>query len=174
MENRYFAHSGAEFSSCGDYRYRLWRRWADGPMVTFIMLNPSTADATRNDPTIERCHRRAVDMGFAALDVVNIFAFRATDPKELKKSPDPVGPENDAALLSSTASAKMVVCAWGGHGHHRHRHEEICHLLNDTGITPYVLSLTAAGLPGHPLYLSYRRTPFVWTEFPNIASPCRN
>ncbi|MEH6402829.1 MAG: DUF1643 domain-containing protein, partial [Sneathiella sp.] len=92
MEEQYFKESGAEFSDCNKYRYSLWRRWDAGPTVSFLMLNPSTADGSSNDPTVERCHRRAVAMGFGALEVINIFGFRATDPKDLKKAKDPVGP----------------------------------------------------------------------------------
>ncbi|MCF8467554.1 MAG: DUF1643 domain-containing protein [Sneathiella sp.] len=164
MEPEYFAETGADFSACGDYRYRLWRRWKEGHALAFIMLNPSTADAMQNDPTIERCHRRAVDMGFAALDVVNIFAYRATDPKQLRKFDDPVGPENDAILLQTAASAEMVICGWGGHGAHLNRHDEVRKILRDNAISPYVLSLTAKGLPGHPLYLPYSRKPVLWSD----------
>ncbi|MEH6547409.1 MAG: DUF1643 domain-containing protein, partial [Sneathiella sp.] len=109
------------------------------------------------------CHRRAVDMGFEALDVVNIFAFRATDPKDLKKSEKPVGPLNDMKLLKSAQDAKMTICAWGGHGNHFQRHDEIVSLLRQHNIPLYVLSLTAQGLPGHPLYLSYAKQPFLWS-----------
>ncbi|WP_288904534.1 DUF1643 domain-containing protein [uncultured Sneathiella sp.] len=165
MQPEFFGESGADFSSCGAYRYRLWRRWSEGPSVAFIMLNPSTADEFRNDPTIERCHRRAVDMGYGALEVVNIFAYRATDPRELKKYPHPVGPDNDIALLQTANSADMVICAWGGHGDYRGRHEEVRKLLKEHAIAPHVLSLTAKGQPGHPLYLPYSRQPVPWTGF---------
>jgi len=165
MKAEYFENSGADFSPCDAYRYKLWRRWKSGPSVTFIMLNPSTADAHHNDPTIERCHRRAVDMGFSALDVVNIFAYRATDPKQLKKYPHPVGPENDSVLTDTLKSASMVICAWGSHGDHQNRHEEVRHLLKENGVVPHVLSLTGKGQPGHPLYLPYSKQPVLWTDF---------
>ncbi|PHQ71346.1 MAG: hypothetical protein COB93_03365 [Sneathiella sp.] len=164
MEAEYFAQSGADFSDCGAYRYRLWRRWGGGGKVTFIMLNPSTADATRNDPTIERCHRRAVAMGFSALDVVNIFAFRATDPRDLKRTAKPVGSDNDAAIIASLKDADMTICAWGSHGDHQNRHNAVRDLLKANRLTVHALSLTKKGLPGHPLYLSYRKEPFVWAE----------
>lgn len=163
MDANYFAQSGAEFSDCEAYRYRLWRRWGEGTKVTFVMLNPSTADATSNDPTIERCHRRAVDMGFDALEVVNIFAFRATDPKVLKKTKNPVGPLNDMKLLESAQQADMTICAWGGHGNHLQRHDEIVSFLRAHNIPLYVLSLTTNGLPGHPLYLPYAKQPILWS-----------
>ncbi|TNE38233.1 MAG: DUF1643 domain-containing protein [Alphaproteobacteria bacterium] len=170
MDADFFAESGADFSPCGYYRYRLWRRWEEGPTVAFIMLNPSTADADRNDPTIERCHRRAVDMGFGGLEVVNLFGYRATSPKDLKAAARPIGPENDDAMLSAARAADMVICAWGSHGAHQNRHAEVVALLQAHDVTPHVLSLTKGGLPGHPLYLSYSRQPFVWRGFTSPPS----
>jgi len=164
MEAEYFAQSGADFSDCGAYRYRLWRRWGEGGKVTFVMLNPSTADATRNDPTIERCHRRAVAMGFSALDVVNIFGYRATDPKDLKRATEPIGKDNDKAIITSLKDAEMTICAWGSHGDHLNRHEAIRRLLKDNNLAAHVLSLTTKGQPGHPLYLSYSKQPFPWAD----------
>ena len=165
MEAEFFRQSGADFSPCDNYRYRLWRRWGEGRSVAFIMLNPSTADAIHNDPTIERCHRRAVDMGFSAIEVVNIFAYRATDPKELMKYARPIGPDNDAMLIDAARNADLVICAWGGHGNHMGRHDAVRQLLRKHAITPHILSLTAKGLPGHPLYLPYTRQPVPWTDF---------
>jgi len=165
MEAQYFKESGADFSDCKKFRYRLWRRWAEGPSVSFLMLNPSTADGTSNDPTVERCHRRAVAMGFGALEVINIFGFRATDPKDLKKAKDPIGPQNDTAIIESARAAQMVICAWGGHGDHQDRHLQIQELLKENEIIPHVLSLTKMGHPGHPLYIPYSKTPVAWTDF---------
>lgn len=165
MQIDYFHDSGAVFSPCNAYRYHLWRRWETGPRVAFIMLNPSTADATRNDPTIERCHRRAIRMGFKALDVVNLFAYRATDPRNLKASADPVGPDNDAVLIETAKSADMVICAWGTHGTHHNRHQAVKSLLRRHDIRPHVLALTKQGLPKHPLYLPYEQEPVAWDEF---------
>lgn len=128
------------------------------------MLNPSTADENRNDPTIERCHRRAVAMGFGALDVINIFSFRATDPKDLKKAKDPVGPDTDAVLLQSARSADMTICAWGSHGNLKARDKEVRELLKSNNISAHYLSLTSKGQPGHPLYIPYSKTPQPWTD----------
>lgn len=164
MDTEYFKESGATFSDCGLYRYRLWRKWDSGPTVSFLMLNPSTADENRNDPTIERCHRRAVAMGFSALDVINIFSFRATDPKNLKKAKDPIGPDTDAALLESMRSADMTICAWGSHGDHRQRDLEVRQLLKNNKIPVHYLTLTVKGQPGHPLYIPYSKTPKLWTD----------
>jgi hypothetical protein len=164
MDPKYFRQSGAEYSECETYRYRLWRKWEEGPTVTFLMLNPSTADAYKNDPTIERCHRRAVAMGFAALEIVNIFAYRATDPRELKKAANPIGPDNDANILESARKSDMTICAWGSHGDHKNRHQEVKELLKSHDISAHVLGLTAKGQPRHPLYLPYSRLPRQWAE----------
>ncbi|OUR75343.1 hypothetical protein A9Q83_18125 [Alphaproteobacteria bacterium 46_93_T64] len=164
MEARFFGESDAIFSDCMKYRYRLWRRWADGPSVAFLMLNPSTADASKNDPTVERCHRRAVEMGFGALEVVNIFAYRATDPKDLKKAKKPNGPENDQTLLETARSCDMIVCAWGSHGTYLGRDQQVRRLLNDAGVNVHMLALTKHDQPRHPLYMPYAQTPVPWTN----------
>lgn len=164
MDARYFKESGAIFSDCTKFRYRLWRKWDNGPTVSFLMLNPSTADENRNDPTIERCHRRAVAMGFGALDVINIFSFRATDPKDLKKAKDPIGPDTNAVILQSARDADMTVCGWGSHGNHLGRDQEIRQLLKDNELAAHYLTLTSKGQPGHPLYIPYAKTPVFWTD----------
>ena len=81
-----FEQSGASFSPCGTYRYTLWRRWSFVPPATFVLLNPSTADATRNDPTVERCERRARELGCGGIRVANLFALRSTDPARYRAS----------------------------------------------------------------------------------------
>ncbi|MFT6556299.1 DUF1643 domain-containing protein [Sneathiella sp.] len=164
MDARFFKESGADFSDCDAYRYRLWRRWDDGPSVSFLMLNPSTADAARNDPTVERCHRRAISMGFGALEVINIFGFRATDPKDLKRASDPVGPANDDALIESITRADMTICAWGSHGDHLDRHLAVRKMLRDKALNVHVLALTSKGQPKHPLYIPYSETPKPWND----------
>lgn len=162
MHLDFFKESGADFSTCEKYRYRLWRRWEDGPSVAFVMLNPSTADADRNDPTIERCHRRAVSMGFGALEVVNIFAYRATDPKDLKKARKPVGPQNDQILLDCVRRVDMTICAWGSHGDFQDRGNTIRQLLKDNNLKAHILALTNKGHPRHPLYIPYSTAPTLW------------
>jgi len=164
MEAQYFGDSNAIFSPCGLYRYRLWRRWDDGPSVAFLMLNPSTADATKNDPTVERCHRRAVDMGFGALEVINIFAYRATDPKDLKKAARPVGPLNDQTLIEAASAAQMTICAWGSHGNFKGRDMDVRNLLKSANIKTYMLALTKHDQPRHPLYMPYSQKPVLWTD----------
>lgn len=154
--------TGAEFSSCGLYRYRLWRHWgpADSPPAMFLMLNPSTADERANDPTVERCQRRSVEMGFHGLVVGNIFALRSTDPNRLyAPGIDPVGADNDAAILSMARSAAIVICAWGTHGKLNKRGETVLEMIRQAGITPLCLGQNRDGSPKHPLYLDYALRP---------------
>ncbi|HHB81814.1 MAG TPA: DUF1643 domain-containing protein, partial [Aliiroseovarius sp.] len=113
------APSVAVYSDCERYRYQLTRSWAPkGRRVLFIMLNPSTATERQNDPTVERCERRARALGFGAFRVVNIFAFRATDPRVMRAADDPVGLENNTAIIESLDWADQTICAWGTHGAH--------------------------------------------------------
>ena len=152
--------TGATFSACRRYRYTLWRTWdASRPACLFLMLNPSTADETDNDPTVERCQRRARAMGYGRLVVCNIFAFRSTLPGVLYGMEDPEGPENDAAILAQSREAAMVVCGWGTHGALRHRGERVLSMLREAGITPHALQINGDGSPKHPLYVSYSRQP---------------
>ncbi len=102
--------SGAIFSPSQNYRYRLWRRWSDGHTLAWCMLNPSTADASQNDPTIERCVRRAKQLGYGAIEVVNLFAYRSTNPSALYTVTDPVGPDNDAHITEVASKALNFVC----------------------------------------------------------------
>jgi len=145
---------GAIFSPCQRYRYRLWRRWDERPTLVFLMLNPSTADVEHNDPTVERCERRARREGYGGVEVVNIFAWRDTDPALMKLADEPVGAENDAAIREALAAAGRVVCAWGCHGTHRGRDVEIRRILRECGVRPYVFGFTQGGQPRHPLFLS--------------------
>lgn len=146
--------SRAVLSSCGAYRYRLERRWGDPPrLLGFIMLNPSTADAELDDPTIRRCKRFAEDAGFNGIVVGNLFAYRATDPREMKMASAPIGPENDEHLKAICREVETVVCAWGTNGSLRNRDQAVLRLIRLEGCEPHCLSLTAKGAPQHPLYL---------------------
>ncbi|MEL7214875.1 MAG: DUF1643 domain-containing protein [Pseudomonadota bacterium] len=156
------AESVATFSECEAYRYTLTRRWGEGPGVMFLMLNPSTADEFKNDPTVERCERRARGLGYGAFRVCNIFAFRATDPKVMRAAADPIGPHNDAAILDGCAWADAVVAAWGTHGAHLGRGPEVQAMLVRAGVTPLALGLSKDGHPKHPLYISYAVQPQPW------------
>ena len=156
------AASAALYSSDLRYRYALTRVWAPGPRVLFVMLNPSTETEVQNDPTVERCERRARALGFGGFAVANIFAFRATDPRVMRDEPDPTGPANDATLLTLAASHDRIICAWGTHGAHLDRGAQVEALLRSTGRDLYHLGLTQAGHPRHPLYISYDQQPCLW------------
>ncbi|GAB4274178.1 MAG: DUF1643 domain-containing protein [Pararhodobacter sp.] len=157
------APSTAVYSPCESYRYALTRTWDPaGQKVLFVMLNPSTATEMQNDPTVERCERRARSLGFGAFRVCNIFAFRATDPKVMRAQPDPVGPANDAAILEGAAWADMVICAWGTHGAHLGRGAKVEALLRGCGKPLWHLGLSKAGHPRHPLYIAYDHQPQRW------------
>lgn len=159
----------ALFSDCGTYRYILRRsipcpvRWVKE--VVFIMLNPSTADANKDDPTIRRCTNFARDWCCTRLTVVNLFALRATDPKDLTRHPDPVGPDNDKHLKAEIKKHRIVVAAWGGSSlarkqwiHYRHG------ILRRLDICLGVLGTTKSGAPRHPLYLKKDLEVVAWED----------
>jgi len=157
------AASVAVYSDCGAYRFSLTRVWGAGARrVCFVMLNPSTATERQNDPTVERCERRARALGFDGFAVANIFAFRATDPRVMRAAADPVGPGNDAAILNLAAWAGQVVCAWGSHGGYLERGRTVEALLRGAGHRLLHLGLTQGGQPKHPLYIGYDRQPEPW------------
>jgi hypothetical protein len=148
----------ASFDSSGRYRYTLHRRWRPGPRrVCFCMLNPSTADADHNDPTVRRCIGYAMDWGFDALEVVNIFALRSTDPAVLSTDPDPVGPRNTGAIVRAAGRAEFVVAAWGVHGHIGDRGRRVLARLRPRDVR--CLGTTRQGFPKHPLYLARSAQP---------------
>ncbi len=157
------APSIAVYSDCERYRYALSRTWDEtGKRALFVMLNPSTATEVQNDPTVERCERRARALGFGAFRVCNIFAWRDTDPRQMRAAPDPVGPENDAAIVDGCTWADQIICAWGTHGAHLDRGPQVEALLRATGLPLYHLGLTKAGHPKHPLYTAYAVQPEPW------------
>jgi hypothetical protein len=144
---------GAVFDVSGLYRYSLWRAWcADHLRVVFIMLNPSTADEQRNDPTIRRCIEFARTWQFGSVDVVNLFAYRATDFKELLKVDDPVGEENDLFIEKAIEGCSKIVVGWGTKGALFDRDRQVLQLL--VGMqNVYCLDMTKDGYPRHPLYV---------------------
>ena len=157
------AASVAVYSDCERYRYMLTRVWNEqGRRALFVMLNPSTATEVQNDPTVERCERRARALGFGAFRVVNIFAWRDTDPKAMKAAANPVGPGNDAAIAQSAVWADMILCAWGTHGAHLGRGAAVVSLLSGLGRQLHHLGLAQAGEPKHPLYIRYDQLPEPW------------
>jgi len=155
----------ATFDPTRTYRYRLTRSWDPGrPSVNFLMLNPSTADARALDPTIRRCVGFARSWGFGAVEITNLFALRATDTKVLMAHREPVGPGNDRAILDAARRADRVVVAWGNHGAHDGRAEEVADLLDRRGVRPVALRHTVAGHPHHPLYVPGDVEPHEWVR----------
>ena len=157
------AHAGALFSACGSYRYRLWRVWDRKLPVLFVcMLNPSTAHATKLDPTTTRLVGFARDHGFGGWVVTNLFAVKSTDPKGMLTHTAPIGPENDVHLAELADAHDYVLCAWGAHGSHLGRHRHVLELFRARGCQPLCLRVTKGGAPEHPLYLpaSLRMQPY--------------
>ena len=149
-----FTSQGAKFDAQRRFRYTLWRGWgAQGNCryVNFVMLNPSTADENVFDPTVRRCYGYAKDWGYNAFYVTNIFALRATDPRELYSCHDPVGPTNDQWIRETATYAELVVAAWGTHGKLHERGLKVAEMLQE--FEPKCLGLTKKGHPRHPLYL---------------------
>lgn len=140
-------------SDCGKYRYTLTRSWGDGLRLHFIMLNPSTADAENDDRTISRCIRFAKRENYGGLVVLNLFAFRATNPKDMEKADDPVGPNNVEILKECLADSVKTVCAWGAHSMAANTKYESVRLLRDYVGDTYCLGHTSKGYPRHPLYV---------------------
>lgn len=152
--------SGAHFSRCRQFRYALWREWnEDLPAVLMIGLNPSTADARKNDPTIRRCIGFASDWGFGAVWVLNLFAFRATYPGDLKAAGDPVGPRNDEWIRRVARKVERMVAVWGNDGAFMDRSTRVRRMLGDR---LEAIRLNAGGEPAHPLYLPKGLKPLKW------------
>jgi hypothetical protein len=153
----------ASLSDCGRYRYWLARWWSSVPRVTFVMLNPSTADADVDDPTIRRCMGYARTWGYGGIGVVNLYALRSTDPRQLWAADDPIGSENDtyltAAALHALQSDTPIIAAWGANA----RQDRIAAVQ----ALPFMdrlsaLALTKTGQPRHPLYLRGDLAPVPW------------
>ena len=150
--------TGAYFDDEKKYRYSLWRRFHEDvcltEMAVFIGLNPSTADETEDDPTIRRCSGFARDWGRGGFVMLNLFAYRATDPKAMKAERNPVGPINDDVLRAVTSVGNPVVCCWGNHGIHQDCWWRVKVILHGTcKRSVFHFGLTKAGQPRHPLYL---------------------
>lgn len=145
----------ASISACGKYRYRLTRYWGPGKMLPFVMLNPSTADADVDDPTIRRCMGFARRFEAGGIIVVNLFAYRATDPVELKRVADPIGPANFDALqeiaIVSGGTNSPVICAWGTSA--GERGADVVAMMRREHAHLFCLGLTKGGHPRHPLYV---------------------
>lgn len=147
------AQRGADLSECGLYRYALWRSWDNTlSRVGFLLLNPSTADHTKDDPTLKRLIGFAQRWGYGGLYVLNLFAYRTPSPHVLQTvtGVDVVGPRNDEYLLSWRERASLWVAGWGNHGGYLSRDQEVLDLLGHPEL--WCLRRTKEGHPTHPLY----------------------
>ena len=153
--------SDAFFSKDRKHRYALWRVWNNKlPKVLFIGLNPSTADEVKDDPTIRRCINYAKDWGYGGYIMGNIFAYRSTDPKNLKITNNPIGIDNNSWLIKLHSEASLTIGAWGNHGKYLDRGREVINLIDDL----YCLKVTKEGHPSHPLYLPGNLKPIIFKK----------
>lgn len=164
-----YTDAGAVMSGCGTWRYRLWRSWRIpfevGPerVAVFIGLNPSTATAEQDDPTVRRCVGFALDWGMTGMEMLNLYGFRSTDPKGLWGADDPVGPETDRYLVDAAAEADIVVACWGAFPQATERSTTVVSMLVDAGVQVMTLGdKTKDGHPRHPLYLKKSATLRPW------------
>lgn len=145
----------ATISKCGKFRYTLGRRWGSGQrLLAYVMFNPSTADSDNDDATIRRCIRFAQAHDFDALEVVNLFAYRARDPKDLRAAGYPIGPENDAHIRHIASISNEVCLAWGALAAGLERPQIVLPMLRRVGTPISCLRITRSGNPQHPLMLS--------------------
>lgn len=147
----------AILSEDGKYRYSLSRDsdlfGGDKRGLLFLMLNPSTADAELDDNTIKRCKSFSSKFGYGGFKVGNLYALRATDPNELWRSDDPIGPENDKFLMEMADEAEIIICAWGDNADVG-RVKSVCDLLGKNAHKFRCLHINSSGMPRHPLYTS--------------------
>ena len=160
LSEKHRPRGSAVIDHTGRYRYSLERVWGDeSKPVCWIMLNPSTADAERDDPTIRRCIGFSWAWGYGSLVIVNLFAWRASDPRDLRFADDPIGPENDRAISRAVTNTDLVVAAWGvPPSNIGHRDQKVRRDVEQMGRSLHNLGLTKGGHPRHPLYL-YAGTP---------------
>jgi hypothetical protein len=148
----------AVLSPCRKFRYSLSRTWdASLPQGAFVMLNPSTADASEDDQTIRKCIGFSQRLGLGGFEVVNLFAFRATDPAALREAGFPIGPDNDRHITNALARLTgPLICAWGAHARGLERPRHVQQLMIESGHQrAYALVLLKDGTPGHPVLLPY-------------------
>lgn len=157
--------SHAVISECGRYRYSLVRQWAHvtnaDRLLCWILLNPSTADASTDDPTLRRCRNFARAWGYPGIEIVNLFALRSTDPRALLDAEDPVGPDNDQhiAAAAKRASGGLVLAGWGAWPLAKERVQAVVSMI---GFSPHCIGTTAGGAPRHPLYAPKTAEPRPW------------
>ena len=174
-----YSNTSAVLSRCGTYRYRLRREWrelgisenwnwdTDEPLsVLFIMLNPSTADAQKDDATIRRCVGFARDWGYERMEVVNLFAARTRYPADLFGLAYPIGPDNEMHVSNAISEAGLIVCAWGNHGKHMGQDQVMLQWVANNRVSsrhePHVLRFNANKVPAHPLYVPKATRPVRW------------
>lgn len=147
------------FSEDRKYRYYLRREFKKNPkkFLAFIMLNPSTANEKYNDPTVERCQNHAINKKYDGMIVLNIFAYRTTNPKKLLEIKNPVGEKNNETIIKTINKHKNIICAWGNHGKILKRSNEIKKILKKHKIKTYTFQITKKGEPKHPLYIPYNK-----------------
>lgn len=165
---------GAVFSPCERYRYRLWRIWdREIPPAVFCLMNCSTADEIKDDPTVKRCCIRALKwrengwLDVGGVIVINAFAWRETDSKKLRglvqSGTDIIGPENDSHIIDACKGAAIVVCGWGQPGHWLlDRGRQLRAMFREHSVPLHTLAINADGSPGHPLYIGYDVKPMEW------------
>lgn len=156
----------ALFSRCERYRYVLCREWdPKARHMIFLMLNPSTATHEILDPTVRGCLQRAIAWGYGGLTVLNLFAFRSTDPKGLLSIEDPIGPENDDVIRAGARRLKLasgtLICGWGSNKAIGPRASGVLGILRQEGVTPHALAINKNGSPKHPLYVAHATRPKV-------------
>lgn len=161
-----YSERTAVISECGVYRYLLTRRWAPrGSCALFIMLNPSTADALEDDPTIRSCVRLASSAGHNALEVVNLYAFRATDPDNLKKNRAVAfGPDNRRHIEEAMGRCSTLIAAWGGHKMAELGAHVALELAAERSYSLHCFETIGSGAPKHPLYIKSVTPPKVFKE----------
>jgi len=158
-----FVERDAVISECGKYRYLLRRAWDHNlPRATFVMLNPSTADATVDDATIRSCTRLCKSWGYGSFEVVNLFAWRATDPDELLKVADPYGPQCAEILEAAVQRSEITICAWGAHPFATDRARNVWSTIRALRPAAFCLGTTKSGAPKHPLYIKTGTMPVVY------------
>jgi len=155
---QYTSHN-ARFSRCKSYRYSLSRSWIGGSgKAVFIGLNPSTADQRDDDPTIRRCVGFARAWGYDSMEIVNLFAFCASKPEDLKLAAEPIGRNNDRWIAAAIGEAALAIACWGNHGELQRRSDKI--RKRYPGLL--CLGINATGMPKHPLYIKAAQTPFAF------------
>ena len=160
--------SNAIISVCGQFRYALTRRWGSGPSALFIMLNPSTAGASVDDPTIRRCIAFAKREGCGGFQVENLYGFRATNPEHMFSQGDAAIGETDRFILLAAANVSgPLICAWGADKRAKQRAQHVTAHLKACGATPLCLGRTKDGSPRHPLYVK-GDAPIVPFDVPDV------